>query len=179
MSVSGVGGLGAEALQSLLQTQKQNEAEGTRPAPPSGEMGPQQLWTDIEESAETAGLNTEEVAELKSSLRDATSSAIGSVDGTQDPEAAREAIDGAILSTLQAYGVDTTEVEGRMEEAKNRMQNGPPPGGPPPPDSASEDESESSDTSEIGSSLLSTLGIGQDDASSLLSTLFPLVDEEA
>jgi len=188
-SISGVGGLNAETLQSLLQAQKQNEANGAGRPPPAGEAGPPQLWAEIEESAETAGLTAEQVDELKSSLKEAISTAMESVDRSEGPKAAHEAIDSAILSTLQGYGIDTTDIESRMEEAKSRMQShgppqgappsgGPPSGGPPaggPPAGGAEP----GNTTDVGSSLLALIGAEQDDVSSFLSALFPLVDEEA
>ena len=167
-AVSGAGGLSTELLQSLLQAQKQNETDSTRQTPPADEMGPQQLWTEIEESAETAGLTTEEVDELKSTLRDAIASAMNEVDSSEGPEAAREAIDGAILTTLQERGIDTTDIEARMEEAKSKMQSGPPP-----------DATASGDSAGGGSTLLSLINSEEDEACSLISSLFPLVDEEA
>ena len=178
-AVSGVGGLSTELLQSLLQAQKQNETDSTRQTPPADEMGPQQLWTEIEESAETAGLTTEEVDELKSTLRDAIASAMNEMDSSEGPEAAREAIDGAILTTLQERDIDTTNIEARMEEAKSKMPGGPPLGGPPPSGSPRSDATASGDSAGGGSTLLSLVNSEEDEAYSLISSLFPLVDEEA
>ena len=169
-SVSGIGGTSLETLQSLRQMMEQDAASGVNRAgqsPPNGDTPP--LWEDIEESASTAGLSDEEIDSLRADLKEAIATAMESAGQTEDPQAAHEAIDDAILTTLQEYGVDTSEVESRMEEAKAHMQGGPPPG--PPPDGAGAAGS---------TSALSSLTANADsELSSLLSAIFPLVDEEA
>ncbi|MBN2559380.1 MAG: hypothetical protein JXQ75_00415 [Phycisphaerae bacterium] len=173
-SISGIGSTGAESLQYLWQMAQQEMAVGTTrapQAPPQGGEGPPQLWEDVEESAQTAGLTEEQIDALKTDLKEAISSAMEAARQSDDREAGHKAIDNAILTTLQEYGVDTTEIESRMTEAKNRMQNMPPP-----------QQDSSGAGIRFDSELLASLAGStseESNASTLLSMLFPLVDDEA
>lgn len=169
-SISGLSGIGTESLQSLWQTIRESETEQTGragQAPPAG--GPTDdenpMWADIEESAETSGLTDEQIESLKADLKDAISNAVSQSDSTTDGASAHEAVDNAILSTLQEYGVDTSEIESHMAEAGQQMQGGRPMG-PPPGAEGGQPSDQSSTTSGV-------------DTSALLASLFPLIDEEA
>lgn len=185
-SISGIGGWSTDILQSLQQSWQVNASDSTQELQKSSSSDEQNpLWNDVTETATAAGLTTEEVDELQTAIKDAIATAMESVDESEGPDAAHEAVDSAILETLQSYGLDTTDIESRMEEAKSRMQNqqaggappngGPPPGGPPPEGAGGAQGGQSS-----GSTLMSLLESSEDDSTaSLLSSLFPLVDEEA
>lgn len=169
--ISSLASANAYPLQTLQQLNPQSgAAAGGRAgqARPNGGEPPPGLWEDVESSAIDAGLTDEEVDELKVNLKEAIADALESVDRSAGAEAGHEAIDGAILSTLQEYGIDTTELETRMQEAHSHARAG----GPPPNRGGAQGG---------GGSLASvTSATGeQDQASTLLSMLFPLVDEEA
>ncbi len=172
MSVSGIGGLGVDMLQARLQLDGQKEVNGGPRPPGGGHMGPPQLWTDIQDSAATAGLNAEEIDGLKSGIKDAISTALESVDRSEGPEAARSAVDSAILGVLQDNGIDTAEIESRMEAAHAKMQgmrsSAQQPGGFLSGNSVAGDGA---------STLLSLVGSEQDPASAALASIFPFVDE--
>ena len=172
-TMSGIGGLSNDALTSLQQMIGQNSSvSGTsKPqAPPEPGEPPPELWSEVEESAEAAGLTEEEVESLQTELKDAIASAMENVDSSEGPEAGMEAIDNAILTTLQDHGIDTSDVESRMEEMKSKVQSM----GPP-------DMSSGTGGTQNASLVLQSLTgtTSSDDLSSLLSSLFPLVDEEA
>lgn len=173
-SLSGIGGMGGDPLQFLREVRGQDPAarpQGAPQVPPPGGEPPPSLWEDIEKSAETAGLSAEGVESLRTDLKEAIAVALQAVDRSAGPEAGRETIDTAILSTLEEYGIDTEELQTRMAESRNRIQNMPPPGQPPhggvPPN---HDGAPSS---------LAVSASGDDAASALLSTVFPLLDETA
>lgn len=175
LSITGVQSQTTDPLQWIRQLSGQSSTtETNRPQgpPPGGGDVPEPLWEDIEASAETAGLSEEDLSALKEELKSAISTAMESVDPSSGPESGHEAIDSAILSTLKENGIDTTDIETHMAEAKERMANMPPPG-----------SEEDSDTQSFDSALLAllsdTTSSSQFSASSLLSSFLPLVDETA
>ena len=185
-SIAGVGNLGSDPLQFMRQTTGQGQAvQGGRP--PQNAQGtngiPEPLWEQVEDTAETAGLSSDEMDTLRSDLKAAIASALEQVDPSGGMDAGREAIDSAILNTLQEYGIDTEEIEGRMADMQTRMQAmGPPPGGAPPqggPPPQGGGGPQGGGAGGGSSALLSSLSSEQDETTSLLSSLFPLIDEEA
>ncbi len=170
-NVTGIGGFSGDPLQYMRQMQERDPAmRGDRAAgmqPGQSERG-QQLWAKVTETAESSGLNSEQIDALRSDLKSAISSAMESVDRSAGPQAGQSAIQDAILGTLQEHGVDTQDLESRMNEAKDQMQGMMASGGGPM----------GSQPQGMGG-MFSSFADGQDPTSSLLASLFPLVDEEA
>ncbi len=132
MSIIGsVGGSGSELMQMLQRLAGQSEspngsgAPGSPPRggfPPGGppEGGAAVLADKVGAFAKAAGLDSETVTSLQDQLGSGISAALEDTDGSADP---RELIGGAILSTLEEYGLDG---EAFLSELKASMPTGGP-----------------------------------------------------
>ncbi|MBN1512581.1 MAG: hypothetical protein JXB13_11245 [Phycisphaerae bacterium] len=135
-TIGSVGGSGSDLIQMLQRLAGQSESPqefavgGSPPqgGPPPG--GPPEdcasMVTDqVASFAEAEGLDSETVSSLQEQLASAISAALEESDGSTDP---RELIDGAILSTLEEYGLDgeafLSELKGSMPAPPNAGEMG-------------------------------------------------------
>ena len=174
MSIIGsVGGTGSELIQMLQRLAGQSDenskriaARGSPPPggfPPGGppEGGAAVLTEKVGAFAEAAGLDSETVTSLQDQLSSAISAALEDADESTSP---RELIDGAILSTLEEYGLDG---EAFLSELKASM----PTGGP----SMGGMEGQLS-RGDMVSEMLSSLGVSTDASSLSAGTSLSLLD---
>ena len=173
--MSGIESIGSNLLQYMQQMRVSGESVqgpgGNGPPPPKDGV-PEPLWEDVESSAESAGMTEEEIEDLRDELKTAISDAMENIDASQSSNG-REAIDEAILSTLESHGLDTDAIREKMSEAANR-----PPGPPPQGQGYGQQSSQGQSIGDLLSSLTNSSS-STDEASQLLSLLSPLVDEQA
>jgi hypothetical protein len=108
----------------------------------------------FEAAAEEAGLDTDTLSDLKDEIQTAVSDAIANYDESTSSTSLDETITSAVEGVLEENGLDAEDIETRLQNVMESMQDnmsaagGPPPGGapmgPPPPSSSDSDDSDTS-----------------------------------
>jgi hypothetical protein len=180
-TIGSIGGQDSSQLEMLRQMLSQRTRAQAPPQALDSTTGAERAWALLESRASELGLDTEQLADLQDEVKNAVMAALDDTD-LSNPEAGREAVQGAILATLESNGMDTSALKADMTAHQNMRPNGPPPGGPPPggarPAGAGSpsDGSETERTDEEDSTSSSTVNL---QILKQLAELFPLLDEQA
>lgn len=175
-TISGIGGSNSELIQMLQQLFRQQTQETNTSTAPPGEPDESRraaFDADLEEALTAAGLEADQMDEVKSEIQAAISSVMSNQDDSTDRH---EAVKQAIDETLAKYDVDTEAFHETMEA--NRPPGGP--GGPMGGGGMMGNYDASGQYQQDGT-LLSYLTENSDSSSlsQLLASLLPLVDETA
>ncbi|MGD8452527.1 MAG: hypothetical protein PVJ57_11970 [Phycisphaerae bacterium] len=186
-TIGSTNGLDTSQL-NLLQQLKAEDSQSARGIARAGdpEQGAERMWSRLEAAASELGMDTDTLQALQDDLRGAVSTAMESVDDSATPEERRQAVEEAVLTTLEENGIDAAALKEQfqaMAGGQGQRPDGPPPGGAPPdgpppggappdgapPEGMASDQAQASESSSTSESDLLTA----------LLSLFPLVDEQA
>jgi hypothetical protein len=172
-----------QALQKLARSPTQNQTEGTAQAgtpaaPPDDQAARAAFESDMKEALVAAGLDESQADAALADVQSAISSALSEADGSSDPrEVVQQAVDGMLQ---EKYGVDTDKLHQQMEAQRGaQAPPGPPPGRPPEGAATGATSSKSDSTEQTTLLDLLSQSAGSTGTSSWLTSLFPLVDEQA